>query len=72
MSDRFCTLDRAGGTFTLTLGSWSNTYPLDQMETWLAFYRYQRDHFPKSLKSYDETIRLLEEARKELGDGKAA
>ncbi|MBT9385102.1 hypothetical protein KM176_14625 [Pseudooceanicola sp. CBS1P-1] len=61
-----CTLDREAGTFTLALGTWENTYPVADLDRWLAFYRSQREHFPKSLDTYDRTIALLEQAQARL------
>ena len=69
MSENTCEIDRAAGTFTLSLESWGNTYPLEKLDRWLAFYREQRELFPKSLKSYDETIALLEKALAERDGG---
>lgn len=66
MQDKYCKIDREAGTFTLRTGDWFNTYPLETLGDWLEFYRFQREHFPKSLKTYDATIRLLEEAQKEM------
>ncbi|MBY5973636.1 hypothetical protein [Pseudooceanicola marinus] len=69
MSENTCEIDRAAGTFTLNLETWGNTYPLDTLERWLAFYREQRDLFPKSRNSYDKTIALLENALAERDGG---
>ncbi|MEI4470903.1 hypothetical protein [Frigidibacter sp. MR17.24] len=57
------THNTAAGTFTLTGKMWSNTYPLDQLDAWLAFYRRQRDEHPKSGNSYDKGIAGLGRCR---------
>jgi len=54
-------------TFTLSRGSWSNTYPLEDVGKWLALYRRQKDRFPKSGHSYDASISALEELSLEIG-----
>ncbi|WP_336459996.1 hypothetical protein [Frigidibacter sp. MR17.24] len=60
------THDAAAGTFTLTGKIWSNTYPLDQLDAWLLFYRRQRDDHPKALDSYDAAITGLEALKARL------
>ena len=53
-------------TFTLTRGAWSNTYPLEDLQKWLAFYRRQKEHFPKSGTNYDASITAIEALAKKL------
>jgi len=53
-------------TFTLTGTYWSATYPLEELPKWLAFYRRQKERFPKAGNSYDETVASLEALAKEL------
>lgn len=53
-------------TFTLARGSWSNTYPLEDLEKWLTFYRRQKERFPKSGKNYDASTSALEELSLEI------
>ncbi len=55
-----CTIDTEAGTFTLIAGTWSGTYPLAELDRWRAFYREQRERFPKSGDSYDRTIAALD------------
>lgn len=52
---------RDGDTFTLNGRYWSATYPIEELPRWLAFYRDQREKFPRSGRSYDATIRALED-----------
>ena len=54
-------------TFTLMSKAWSNTYPLDDLTKWLAFYRHQKEKFPKSLDAYDASIAALEGLADQLG-----
>ncbi|WP_339109062.1 hypothetical protein [Thioclava sp. GXIMD4216] len=53
-------LDDGGKTFTLTVGVWFNTYPVEELDDWIAFYHRNRADHPKSLHSYDDTIAALE------------
>lgn len=69
MAQKYCTIDREAGTFTLRLSTWFNTYPLDTLDRWIEFYKEQKELFPKSLDTYDESIRLLEAARAERDKG---
>ncbi|WP_143516938.1 hypothetical protein [Pseudooceanicola antarcticus] len=62
MTEKYCKIDRAAGTFTLQLATWHNTYPLDTLERWRDFYVEQRSMFSKCRDTYDETIALLENA----------
>lgn len=53
-------------TFTITGRHWAGTYPLDQLPKWLAFYRRQREDFPKAGTAYDATIEGLEGLARKL------
>lgn len=53
-------------TFTMSGHAWSNTYPIKDLPRWIAFYRHQRDQFPKSGSSYDATIAALETLSAEI------
>ena len=53
-------------TFTLTGKVWQATYPLDELQKWLAFYRSRRARFPKAADSYEPTIAALEELERAL------
>ncbi|GHG92999.1 uL18 family ribosomal protein [Pseudodonghicola xiamenensis] len=61
------TYDSASNTFTLKIGMWWNAYPIDDLGSWLKFYRDQRVRFPKSGTSYDGTIAALEKLARERG-----
>ncbi|MFB9222085.1 hypothetical protein [Paracoccus cavernae] len=54
-------------TFTLAGKAWSGTYPLHELPKWLAFYRHQKERFPKSGSAYDSAITVLEELAAKLG-----
>jgi hypothetical protein len=60
------TYDSGTGTFTLTKGVWSGTFPIADLPKWLAFYRDQRERFPAHATSYDDDIRALEELVQQL------
>ncbi|RMC38034.1 hypothetical protein C9E81_01615 [Paracoccus alkanivorans] len=53
-------------TFTLIGKYWSGTYPIEQLDEQLAFYRGMRDKFPKAGNSYDAPIEALERLAKEI------
>lgn len=55
------------GSYTHVKRSWSNTYPVERLAEWIAFYKKQRADFPKSGKHYDEDIAKLEALAKQLG-----
>lgn len=51
-----------GQSFAITLGSWSNTYPIDCLEQHLNFYRRLRDRKRGTFaKHYEPTVRALED-----------
>ncbi len=54
-------------TFTLTGRYWSGTFPIEELPKQLAFYRDQREKFPKANGAYDATIAALEKLEKEIG-----
>lgn len=56
-------------TFTMSKGSWSNTYPISQLQKWLDFYREQQVRFPKYATFYDDDIEALEHLARSLQDG---
>jgi hypothetical protein len=44
----------------MTKGSWTNTYPISDVQKWIDFYRRQQERFPASAAIYDEDVRALE------------
>ncbi|MDP0928474.1 hypothetical protein Q0601_14910 [Paracoccus onubensis] len=54
-------------TFTLTGRYWTGTFPIEDLPKQLAFYRGQRDKFPKAKGTYDATIEALEKLAEEIG-----
>ncbi len=54
-------------SFTLTSGAWSNSYPLEELSKGLAFYRHQKERFPKSGNHYDASIAAIEALAEKLG-----
>ncbi|MDP0925692.1 hypothetical protein Q0601_00760 [Paracoccus onubensis] len=54
-------------TFTLTGRYWSGTFPIEELPKQLAFYRSQRDKFPKARGAYDAPIAALEKLEEEIG-----
>ena len=60
------TIDSTGGTFTMTKGSWSGTFPISDLPKWLAFYRRQRELFPAHAAVYDDDVKALEALAAEL------
>lgn len=54
-------------SFTLRRGAWSNTYPVAQAASWLAFYRRQPMDFSKAGRAYEESIAALEKLCRDLG-----
>jgi hypothetical protein len=54
------TYDSTAGTFTMTKGSWTNTYPVSDVQKWIDFYRRQQERFPAYAAIYDEDVRALE------------
>jgi hypothetical protein len=56
-------LEADGKTFTITRGAWSNSYPLNDLPKWIAFYRRQADLVPGQT-CYLDDIQALESLRK--------
>lgn len=54
------TIDSDGNTVTMTKGSWSITFPLDELPNWIAFYRRQQVMFAPHARSYDTDVLALE------------
>lgn len=53
-------------TFTISGKEWSGTYPLSDLGKWLAFYRRQREDFPKANGAYDAIVDELEALAEKL------
>lgn len=53
-------------TYTHAKRSWSNSYPIERLPEWIAFYKKQRLDFPKSGTAYDVDIAALEALAREL------
>ncbi|MGN6304805.1 MAG: hypothetical protein ACTHNH_08320 [Mesorhizobium sp.] len=64
------TYDSEVGTFTLTKGPWSGTFPISELPKWLDFYRRQRDRYPEHAASYTSDVEALEELAAQLGDAR--
>lgn len=54
-------------TFTLTGKDWGSSYPLSELADWIAFYKDQRQRFPKSGTNYDATINALTALAEQIG-----
>lgn len=67
------TYDSVKGTFTLTKTdgkeSWSGTFPLSQLQSWIGFYRQQQLRYPAHAETYGEDVTALEALEAELGKG---
>lgn len=67
------TYDSVKGTFTITKGNgkdaWSGTFPLSQLQSWLAFYRQQQVRYQAHAETYGEDVTALEALEAELGRG---
>ncbi len=59
--------DSETGTFTLSKGPWSGTFPISDLLKWLDFYRRQRDRYPNHAESYDDDVKALEALEAQLG-----
>ncbi|MFC3057838.1 hypothetical protein [Paenirhodobacter populi] len=55
------TLLEDGASFRIARDAWFNDYPLEELDGWIDFYKQLRADHSKSLHSYDETIRALED-----------
>jgi hypothetical protein len=56
------TINSDNGTYTHTKGSWSGTFPIAEMQSWLSFYRTQVQRYPTRAAIYEIDIRALETA----------
>ncbi|MBK4217029.1 hypothetical protein JJJ17_13920 [Paracoccus caeni] len=56
-------------TFTLARRYRSRIYPLEELPEQPAFYRMLREEYPKSGKTYDETIAEFERPTKIMSRG---
>jgi hypothetical protein len=54
------TYDLVAGTFTLSKGPWSGTFPISDLPKWLDFYRQQQERDPDHAASYAEDVKALE------------
>lgn len=59
--------DPAAGTFTMTGTVWSDTYPIEDLSKWLAFYRTLQAEHPKAKGAYDGDVEALDGLAKQLG-----
>lgn len=53
------TINREQGTFTHLKGAWSGTFPITELQKWLAFYRAQQARYPARAAVYEVDIRSL-------------
>lgn len=57
-----------GASFTLTLGLWSGSYPIGELQRQLKFYRHLRDRKGGAYaKHYALTVKALEEFSRAKG-----
>lgn len=61
------THDPEARTFSITGTVWWDTYPIDDLQKWLAFYLTLQAEHPKANGAYDATVAGLEALAKELG-----
>lgn len=62
------TLTPCRGRVRLCTGSWSDTFPVDQLPRWLAFYRRMRDrNRGRYARFYAPTVEALEAVQAEAG-----
>ena len=54
------THDPETSVYTHSKKAWSNSYPLSRLPEWIAFYKKQRQDFPRAGRIYDEDIEALE------------
>jgi hypothetical protein len=58
------TIDSDAGTFTHSRRDWLGTFPLADLEKWLAFYREQQARYPAHAITYEpDSVVLAEEVR---------
>ena len=61
-------LSEDGRSVHLCRGGWSSTFPVEELDRWLAFYRdLQNRAHGKFAKFYGPTVAALERVRIELG-----
>jgi len=60
------TYDSAVGTFTLTKGPWSGTFPIEDLPNWLDFYRRQQQRHPDHAAAYQGDVEALEALARQL------
>ncbi|MGN6142285.1 MAG: hypothetical protein ACTHOP_01710 [Mesorhizobium sp.] len=58
--------DSEAGTFTITKGVWSGTFPISDLPKWLDFYRRQRDRYPNHAASYTSDVEALKALTRQL------
>ena len=58
--------DPIAGTFTMSKGSWKNTYPISDLPKWLDFYRTQQVMFPRYASHYQDSVDALEKLTADL------
>lgn len=63
MAEAEATFEPETGRISLRIAAWDDSFPADQLERWIAFYRRQRAGHVKSGSSYDATIAALEALR---------
>lgn len=62
------TYDSTTETITMTKGAWAQTFPVDDLPKWLAFYRLQQERFPAHADNYETDVRALEAVARSLSD----
>lgn len=60
------TFDPDSRTYSHVKKSWSNIYPIERLAEWIAFYKKQRQDFPRAGSVYDEDIAALEDLARRL------
>lgn len=63
--------DSEAGTFTLSKGPWSGTFPIADLPKWLNFYRRQRERYPNHAACYITDVEALEVLAAQLGDARS-
>jgi len=64
------TYDSTAGTFTLSKGPWSGTFPICDLPKWLDFYRRQRERHPDHAASYNTDVDALEALTRQMKIGR--
>jgi hypothetical protein len=67
--NRTATYDSETGTFTLSKGPWSGTFPISDLPKWLDFYRRQRERHPDHAASYTTDVEALEALAAQMRSG---